>query len=133
MALKTYRTHGVSIKYDDYTPQALAALKSATLRGLKLCGEKGAEYAKRELERPKKHKDGSTRPNIITSTLVNSIKSEVVTQGRGNKMVVGTPVEYAEYVENGTINTWAYPFIKPAMTEHNDEYKQILKNSLENA
>ena len=133
MATKTYTTHGVSVKFEDNSPLVLAALKSATLRGLKSCGEKGAEYAKRELEKVKAHKCGPARPNIITSDLVNSVDSAVVVQGRGHKMVVGTNVKYAPYVELGTRKSWAYPFLKPAMTEHDEEYKQILKDSLQNA
>ena len=132
MALKTYRTHGISIKYDDYTPQALAALKSATLRGLEVCGAVAESYAKKELSKPKLHADGSVRPNVITGRLRNSISHTV----EDNKAYIGTNVEYAPFVEFGNQRgkeTWAYPFLKPAATEHSEEYKQILKNSLENA
>ena len=49
---------------------------------------------------------------------------------------VGTNVEYAAYVEMGHIQAGsgkhvpAKPYIKPAIVDHLDEYKQILENTL---
>ena len=49
---------------------------------------------------------------------------------------VGTNVEYAPYVEMGHIQAGsgkhvpAQPYIKPAIVDHLDEYKQILENTL---
>lgn len=47
---------------------------------------------------------------------------------------IGTNVEYAPYVEMGTINyPTPRPFIKPAAANHSKEYKAILENALKNA
>lgn len=72
---------------------------------------------------------------------------------------IGTNVEYAPYVELGTgiyaeggggrPTPWVYqdangnwhythgqkaqPFLKPAVAEHADKYREIIKNALENA
>lgn len=49
---------------------------------------------------------------------------------------IGTNVEYAAYVEMGHIQAGsgkhvpAKPYIKPAIVDHLDEYKQILENTL---
>jgi phage gpG-like protein len=132
MALKTYKTNGVSVKYDDNALGVLAALKRATARGLDVCGAVAESYAKKELSKPKLHADGSVRPNVITGRLRNSIAHKV----RENKVYIGTNVEYAPTVEFGTRKsekTWAYPFLKPAALDHGNEYKEILKNSLKNA
>lgn len=49
---------------------------------------------------------------------------------------IGTNVEYAAYVEMGHIQVGsgkhvpAQPYIKPAIVDHLDEYKQILENTL---
>ena len=48
-------------------------------------------------------------------------------------MYVGSNVEYAAAVELGTRKSWAYPYLKPAATQHTGEYKTILANSLKNA
>jgi HK97 gp10 family phage protein len=43
---------------------------------------------------------------------------------------VGTNVEYAPYVEYGTVKQKAKPFLKPAIESHLDEYKHILEEEL---
>ena len=37
MSTKTYTTHGITVKINDNSPQVLAALKNATIRGLEAC------------------------------------------------------------------------------------------------
>lgn len=39
---------------------------------------------------------------------------------------IGTNVEYAPYVELGTLRMDAQPFLKPSVTEHKDQYKQMI-------
>lgn len=47
----------------------------------------------------------------------------------GEKAVyIGTNVEYAAYVEMGTSKSEAQPFLKPAVTDHREEYKRIIEN-----
>lgn len=43
---------------------------------------------------------------------------------------IGTNVEYATFVEFGTSKRKAKPFLKPAASEHADEYKAIFKKVL---
>ena len=43
---------------------------------------------------------------------------------------IGTNVEYAVYVEMGTVNTSAQPYLKPAVTDHVNEYQRIIQNAL---
>ena len=127
--MATYTTHGITVKFDDHSPEVLAALKRATVRGLEACGAKAESYAKQELSRSKPHKRGPSRPNVITGRLRNSVSHSV----QNNEMYVGSNVEYAADVELGTRKSWAYPYLKPATTEHTGEYKTILANSLKNA
>lgn len=129
MGTSTYTTHGITVKFDDHSPEVLAALKRATVRGLEACGAKAESYAKQELSKSKPHKRGPSRPNIITGRLRNSVSHTV----QNNEMYVGSNVDYAAAVELGTRKSWAYPYLKPAATQHTGEYKQILADSLKNA
>lgn len=47
-----------------------------------------------------------------------------------NTAYVGTNVEYAPYVEMGTVNTKAQPYLKPAIVNHVQEYKNIIEQEL---
>lgn len=47
-----------------------------------------------------------------------------------NTSYVGTNVEYAPYVEMGTTNTKAQPYLKPAIADHIQEYKGIVEQEL---
>ncbi len=50
-----------------------------------------------------------------------------------NAVYIGTNVEYAPYVELGTTRTNAQPYLKPAVVNHAAKYKNIFKDSMENA
>ena len=47
-----------------------------------------------------------------------------------NTAYIGTNVEYAPYVEMGTVNTRAQPYLKPAIADHIQEYKNIIEQEL---
>ena len=49
-----------------------------------------------------------------------------------NAVYIGTNVEYSSYVELGTINMDAQPFLKPAVADHANEYRKIIENELKN-
>ena len=49
------------------------------------------------------------------------------------EVFVGTNVEYAPYVEEGTSRTKAQPFLKPAIENHISEYEQIFETHLKSA
>lgn len=63
---------------------------------------------------------------VDTGRLRNSISHAVDEQSA----VIGTNVEYAAYVEYGTTKTKAQPYLKPAATEHGDEYREIVESTL---
>ena len=65
---------------------------------------------------------------VDTGNLRSSITHEV---SEGEKAVyIGTNVEYAPYVELGTSRQNAQPFLRPAATEHGNQYRQVLKDTL---
>lgn len=62
---------------------------------------------------------------VDTGRLRNSITHVVKTNGK--TVYIGTNVEYAAAVECGTSRQRPQPYLKPAATQHTDEYKTIAK------
>lgn len=123
-----------TLKIDvDNTDEILGELDDAINRALEAIGMQVENYAKMELEKPKEHASAPKgkdiiRPNVDTGRLVNSITHQVSPSEEA--VYVGTNVEYAPYVELGTQKTRAYPFLKPAVTEHIDELKSLAEDAL---
>ena len=121
----------IEIKVDN-TDAILKATDEAIYNALKTVGDKAADYA------------AGLAP-VQTSNLKNSMTSEV---SQSEKAVyVGTDVEYAPYVEFGhhqEVGRYVpaigkrlvrefvpgTPFLKPAIMNHLDEYKNILETEL---
>lgn len=61
-------------------------------------------------------------------TLRNSIAHQVVMQETA--VYVGTNVKYAPYVELGTSKMAKRPYLKPAIEDHIEHYKQIISDQL---
>lgn len=103
-----------SISLTDNVDDFIRATKEQRARALEAVGMQAENYAK--LLCP-----------VDTGNLRNSITHE---QGGEDFEVVGTNVEYAPYVEYGTQRMKAQPYIKPAVEEHVQEYKDIFKEYL---
>ena len=65
---------------------------------------------------------------VDTGRLRNSITNAVALNEQA--VYIGTNVEYAAYVELGTSRMKPRPYLKPAATEHSDEYKKLAENAL---
>lgn len=139
-----FSSHGIEVEFDDNSEAVLNALRNAVERGLMAIGETAVTYAKRSLTEQKA---------VDTGRLRNSVNYLV----KDDEVYIGTPVEYGVYVECGTgkyvaggrPTPWAYqddngnwhwtqgyparPFIAPAAKDHTQEYRNLLKESLENA
>lgn len=111
----------INIKLNDNSDLVLNYFNKASNLCLEAIGLKAEDYAKKELSKAKPHKDSSIKPNVITGRLRNSITYKV----KEKNLAVGTNVDYASFVELGTRKSWAYPYLKPALTEHTEEYKNI--------
>lgn len=105
----------MEIKIEDNSKDVLAELEKNIPVALEECGLAAEGYAKRLCP-------------VDTGLLRNSITHTVV----GESAYVGTNVEYAPYVEMGTIRTRAQPFIEPAVVDHAREYRQIIEKRLKN-
>ena len=100
----------------DNVDEYLKAVDAAKQRGLEKVGLTAERYAK-------------TLCPVDTGRLRNSISHAV----EGDSAYIGTNVEYAPYVEMGTVRTRAQPYLKPAAQDHADEYKKLLLDELHNA
>jgi len=100
----------------DNVDEYLKAVDAAKQRGLEKVGLTAERYAK------------ALCP-VDTGRLRNSISHAV----EGDSAYIGTNVEYAPYVEMGTVRTRAQPYLKPAAQDHADEYKKLLLDELHNA
>lgn len=105
----------MSYSYKDNTDEVLRGLSDAMERALTRIGLEAEGYAKKECP-------------VDTGNLRNSITHEVVQSEKA--VYIGTNVEYAAYVELGTVRTKAKPYLKPAATEHSTVYKRIMEEEM---
>lgn len=63
---------------------------------------------------------------VDTGRLRNSISHAV----DNNAAYIGTNVDYAVYVEMGTVKTRAQPYLKPAIVDHADQYQEIVNKAI---
>lgn len=116
----------------DNTDAILKATNEAIYNALQTIGDKAADYA-------------AALAPVQTGNLKGSMESEVNQQEKA--VYIGTAVEYAPYVEFGhhqEVGRYvpaigarlvkefvpAQPFLKPAIQNHLDEYKNILETEL---
>lgn len=102
----------ISITNNDI-PNIERALPEIKARALEMIGLLAEGYAKRLCP-------------VDTGRLRNSISHD----NDDNAVTVGTNVDYAIYVEMGTVHSRAQPYLKPAIVDHLDEYKGIIKDTL---
>ena len=58
------------------------------------------------------------------------LKNSITHTNDKNTVYIGTNVEYAPYVEMGTVNTNAQPYLGPAISDHIPEYEQMIEEQL---
>lgn len=107
----------MSYSFNDNTDEVLNAMRGSIERALTRIGLSAEGYAKKECP-------------VDTGNLRNSITHEVVQSEKAAH--IGTNVEYAAYVELGTVRTKAQPYLRPAATEHSGVYKRILEEEMGN-
>ena len=113
-----------SIVFTDNLDEVLGALNSALEDGLVKIGAAAQGYAK-------------DNTPVRTGTLRDSIGVEVKS---GEKAAyIGTMIEkfpdkpYGQYVELGARGRSGVHMLQRAATEHTDEYKRIMEDSMKNA
>lgn len=106
----------MSYTFKDNSDEVLAALESAKKRGLEAIGLTAEGHAKKETP-------------VDTGRLRNSISHATDDEAA----YIGTNVEYAPYVELGARGRKGAHMLQKAATEHTDEYKRLMEDSMKNA
>ena len=106
----------MSYTYKDNTDEVLSALERAKKRGLEAIGLTAEGYAKKDTP-------------VDTGRLRNSIRHTPDDEAA----YIGTNVEYAPYVELGARGRNGVHMLQKAATEHKDEYKRLMEDSMKNA
>lgn len=119
----------VSVKVN---PRLIPEIEARCAQALEICGGKAETYAKKKCP-------------VDTGNLRNSITHQM----EGDKTVaIGTPVEYAPYVEFGhhqqpgryvpaigkrLVKDYVEgkPYLTPSLEDHIDEYKNVILNELQ--
>lgn len=106
----------MSYTFKDNTDEVLSALEKAKKRGLESIGLVAEGHAKKITP-------------VDTGRLRNSISHATDDEAA----YIGTNVEYAPYVELGSPTIKAHHMLQKAATEHTDEYKRLMEDSMKNA
>lgn len=102
----------------DFSELVEKAAFSQIERALTKIGLEAEKNAKKNLTEKKAVDTGRLR-NSVTHTHDK------------NTVYVGTNVEYAPYIEFGTSKMAARPYLEPAIADHLNECKEIIKRELE--
>ena len=135
--------------FKDNSKEYKDLLNQAIRRGLRTIGMRAETHAKENCP-----VDTGYARNSITyalsgeSAAVSSYKADAGKNGeppktgeyRGtlgetedNYVAIGSNVEYFPFIEEGARGRKAYHTLRKAATDHNDEYKQLLTDSIKNA
>lgn len=131
----------MSIRFENNSGEVISTMQEAAIRALEKCGLTAEEYAKRLAP-------------VDTGNLRNSITHQV--DDGESAVYIGSNVEYATYVELGTgkyaeggrPTPWVYqdakgnwhwtagnpaqPFLKPAVADHAQTYRNIIEDEMKN-
>lgn len=103
---------------EDNSEQIAEALSKAMAAALEEVGLLAERHAKKECP-------------VYTGRLRNSITHTLDMHGASGDVYIGTNVEYAKPVEMGTSRQKPHPYLRPAATQHMDEYRATIKRRLQ--
>ena len=129
----------IEITLTDNSEEIMAAFRSAAFRAMERCGLKAEDYATR-----------------LAPVDTGALRQSISHRADEKQAIIGTNKEYAPYVELGTgqhysggrPTPWAYqdekgnwhrtsgqkpqPFLKPAVADHAQTYKNIIEDTMKN-
>lgn len=115
----------VKVQHDNIDP-VMQKTNDSINRALEMIGIEAEKFAKALC--PVGTPESTGIAGYMGGTLRNSIAHQVVMQETA--VYVGTNVKYAPYVELGTSKMAKRPYLKPAIEDHIEHYKQIISDQL---
>lgn len=120
----------MNVEIENNCPEIQQAFENALNRALDAIGEAVVENAQERLEATVYSQTGL--PYQLTGNLRESIKKQSAYTEK--QVVVGSNLVYALGIETGTHRKkGAVHYLQNAVSAHNDQYKKIAIESLENA
>ena len=119
---------GIEISLTDNSDLIKDALEDQVEQALISVGITAENNAKREITRAVYDTPESKSGYVRTGRLRNSLTHSVAMNEKA--VYIGSAVEYAAYVELGTSRMRARPYLRPAVTNYTDEYKNLIKQAL---
>ena len=117
----------IEISLTDNSDLIKDALEDQVEQALIAVGITAENNAKREITRAVY--DTPESPSYVrTGRLRNSLTHSVEMNEKA--VYIGSAVEYAAYVELGTSRMRARPYLRPAVENYTDEYKNLIKQAL---
>lgn len=110
--------------FKDNSAAVRKALEAASSKVLEEIGLLGEGYAKKLC--PVGTPESTGKAGYVGGTLRKSISHDTT----DDAAYIGTNVEYAAYVEIGTIYTAAQPYLRPAVEDHVSEYKRMITSAM---
>ena len=102
----------MSILIKSNVPMTLDQVSQAKERALEIIGGMAESYAK-----------------MLCPVKTGNLRDSITHEPEGeNTEVIGTNVEYAPFVELGTVKMAARPYLRPAAEGHAAEYRQVIIN-----
>lgn len=100
----------MAVKFTDNSRQVIAEMKSRKKLALLAIGSAAEGHAK-----------------ALTPVDTGRLRNSIAHAADSEAAYIGSNVEYAPYVEYGTVHNRAHHMLKKAATEHGDEYQRIAK------
>lgn len=139
----------MSYTYKDNTDEVLFALEKAKIRGLTAIGMTAEGHAKKKITQAKAVDTGRLRNSITfavsgESANISSYSGDHGEEGgtysgtapndKEKAVYIGTGVEYAIGIETGSHRkAGGVHFLQDAASNHSDEYKRLMEDSMKNA
>lgn len=117
----------IEISLTDNSDLIKDALEDQLEQALIAVGITAESNAKKEITRAV-YDTPESKTYVRTGRLRNSLTHSVEMNEKA--VYIGSAVEYAAYVELGTIRMRARPYLRPAVANYTDEYKNLIKQAL---
>ena len=117
---------GVEVKVESNSAAVKEALSEQIEAALIAVGLAAETNAKNEITKAVYNTPESKSGYVRTGRLRNSIANA----HDEDSVYIGTNVEYAAFVEIGTTKMKARPYLRPAATQHTEQYKELVEMAL---